>query len=171
VGWKQRFGPGATVSTRRSDVYPPSRSNGTWFTATRTRAETDGIVTAPALCSVDGEKDVEIKYLAEPRVSASYVRFSSPTSSTSPIAPTSLLRVHAGSGYRADAHEHHVRRLSSLAPQDTTPSIRFEVDEDDDDSELNVGGHLASVARTVEREAPQHAGRASRWHENGMYRP
>jgi hypothetical protein len=74
--WRQRFGLKNTWGTRRGDINPSSRTNETWFTATRTG--TVGIATAPAVRSVDVEKDVEAKYEAEPSIS--HVRFGSPTS-------------------------------------------------------------------------------------------
>jgi len=131
-GWKQRFGLGATASTRRCDVDPSRRSDRTWFTATRTG--TVGIETAPIIRSVGVGEGLGIKYVAEP--STSYVKFGPPIS---PTLPTSPLRAHGGGGHRADAHEHHIRRLSSSAPQGASLRIHFEGGEGDEDSGLSVG--------------------------------
>jgi len=155
--WRQRFGFGTTRDIRRGDVGPSSRTDDAWFTVTRPGTVDTG--TTPAVRSVGIEKDVE---KAEP--SASYVRFCPPKSPIIPVSPTSptpLLQAHSG-GHRGDTHDHHIRRLSSSAPQDTSTSIHFVVDEDDEASDLSIGGRLESI---VEWELPQRPGRGH------MYRP
>jgi len=161
--WRQKFGLGAGRGTK-GDVDPPSRIHEAWYTATR--PATVGIGTVPGVRSVDVEKGMEIKYVAEPR--AAYVKFGSPTSPTSSTlttSPTSPLRSHGGSGCQADTQENYIRQLCS---QDISPSIHFAVYEGDGDSHFGVGGQLTSIPGTIGWEPPQHPGRISRGHDNGM---
>ena len=160
-GWRERFGFTITWGTKRGDVHPTSRTNDTWFTATR--AGTIGTATAtPAVRSVGMEKDVVIKSV-EPGVSR--VRFDTPTSLSPPP------QAHGGNGQRASLHDYYFRRFSSSAQQDTTTSICFEIGENDKDSILSVGAHSKTITKNVEWEVPRHPGHASRELESGMHRP
>lgn len=162
--WRQRFGLSYTRGTKGGDVDPSSRTNNTWFTATRNG--TVGTGTTTGVLSIDVEKNVEVTCKAQ---ASTYVKFSSPTSSITHTSPAPPLKAYGGQ--RVDAREHHIQRLSSSVPQDTSTGVRFELDEDDWDSEFDVGGHLAGNSRTVEWEVPQHRGRAFSERENGTCRP
>ncbi len=161
-GWGQRFGLSTTWGTKRGGVHPSSRTNDTWFTATR--AGTIGIATAtPAVRSAGMEKDVVIKYAAEPGIST--VRFGPPTSHTPPP------QAHGGNGQRASLRGYYNRRFSSSAQQETTTSICFETDEGDKASTLSVGTHSAAIPKNVEWEVPRHPGHSYGGLESGIRRP
>jgi len=161
--WKQRIGHYTTWRTKRSDAHLTSQTNDTWFTATRNGTVGTATATVPVVRSVGVEKDVEIKYEAEPSIS--HIRFGSSTSLTP------LPQPYGGNGQQANLHDYHIRRFSSSAPQDTRTTVCFEVDEGDEDSILSIGRHSATNSRKDEWEVSQHAGRASGGLEGGVHRP
>ena len=158
--WRQKY-----QTIKRGGVNPTSQTNDTWFTATRagTAAAVATTATVPDIRSVGVEKDVEIKYGAEPSISR--IKFGSPTS----LAP--LPQAYGGNGQQADLHDYHIRRFPSSAPQDTSTGICFEVDKGDEDSILSVGMLPTTVPRNVEWEVSRHPRHASRGPENGVHRP
>jgi len=165
--WRQRIGLGTMREGGRGDVGRASTSSATCrLTGARaSRTGTFGTGQSPIALS-DHVDNMENNSGAEP--SASYVESASPTSSASPAPP---LRVHGGSGQRADAHDHHIIQHSSAVPRSTRASIRSEVDEDDKGSDLGVGVDLESMTKIYEWGVPQHPGRASSEYESGVYGP
>ena len=161
-GWGQRFGLTTAWGTKGGDVHQASRTNDTWFTATR--AGTVGIATTiPEFRSAGVEKDAVIKYAAEPGIST--VRFDTPASLNPPP------QAHGGNGQRASLRDYYNRRFSSSAPQDTTTSISFEIDEGDNASTLSVGTYTGTIAKNVEWEVPRHPRHSYRGLESGLRRP
>ena len=162
--WKQKY-----QTIKRGGVNPTSQTNNdTWFTATRAgtviaAAAVATTETAPTDRSVGVEKDVEIKYEAEPSISR--IKFDSPTS----LAPPP--QAYGGNGQQANLHDYHIRRFPSSAPQDTSTGICFELDKDDEDSILSVGMLSTPISRNVEWEVSRHPRHASSGLENGVQRP
>ena len=165
--WRQKFGLGTRWDGGRGDADQSTVTDATCqfthFTDPST-GSTGTVSTRPLPAVLRGHMRPE----AEP--SALYVGSSSPislTSLTSSTSPTLLFQTYGGSGQRVNAQEHHIPQLSSHVPRGTETSIPFDVDEDDKDSDLSIGIHLAKTAEWV----PQHSGRPSSDHESSVYGP
>lgn len=138
--WKQRFGIGSTLDTRRGNIGVSSRTNATWRSvASNARVGTIGAGTAPIVLNVDVEKNIEIKYEDADidEMGPSFLKFGSPA------LPTPPFQDHGDVGQRTDDRSRRPGRLSFQEPRDARKR------EGDGGNYPSAGVHSAGRANTA----------------------